>query len=245
MTEAVTLTEAPAAPQGLAARIVGVLFSPGVTYADVAARPRVLGVLAFVTLVSALVWFVFLSTPVGQDALFNQQMDFIEGFGIELPEQAYDQMEQGLRWAPYSTAASQIVMLPVMALVIAGLIMAVFNAVMGGSATFKQVYAIVAHSGVVLALHTLFMAPLNYLRESMSSPSTLRAFTPFLDESSFPGQFLGLVDLFHVWWIVSLSIGIGVLYRRRTAPIAISALSVYGALMLILAAVFTRFSGGQ
>ena len=245
MTQAVTLSDAGTAPQGLAARIVGVLLSPGATYADVAARPRVLGVLAFVVIVTASVWFAFLSTTVGQDALFNQQMDIMESFGVQLPEQAYDQMEQGLRWAPYSTAASQIVFLPVSALIIAGLILAVFNAIMGGNATFKHVYAVVVHSGVVLALHSLFMAPLNYVRASMSSPSTLRAFMPFLDESSFAGRFVGMIDLFYIWWIVNLSIGIAVLYRKRTAPIATSALGVYGVLILLIAAVMTRFSGGQ
>ena len=77
MTQAVTLPETAAAPQGLAARILGVLLSPRETYADVAARPRVLGVLAFVVLVSAGTWFAFLSTQVGQDALFDQQMDVL------------------------------------------------------------------------------------------------------------------------------------------------------------------------
>jgi hypothetical protein len=135
--------------------------------------------------------------------------------------------------------------LPVIALVIAGLIMAVFNAIMGGSATFKQVYATVAHSGVVLTLHSLFMAPLNYARASMTSPSTLLAFAPFLDQSSFAGRFLGWIDLFYVWWIVNLSIGIAVLYRKRTTPIATSALAVYVVLVLLVAAVATRLSGGQ
>lgn len=243
MTQAVTYTETATTDRGLVGRIVGVLFAPRATYADVAARPRVLGVLLFVMFVTAGAWFAFLSTPVGQDALWNQQMDVMESFGFQLPEEAYTQMEANLPWAPYTTAASQIVFFPVVGAIIAGLILAVFNAIMGGSATFKQVYAMVVHSAVVLVVHSLFIAPLNYVRASMSSPTTLAAFTPFLSATSFGGRFFGAIDLFYLWWIVSLSIGIGVLYRKRTTPIAVSALAVYGVLALLFAAVASRFSG--
>ncbi len=45
----------------------------------------------------------------------------------------------------------------------------IFNVVLGGDATFKQAYAIVAHSQVLLALQQLFILPLNYARETMAS----------------------------------------------------------------------------
>jgi hypothetical protein len=31
-----------------------------------------------------------------------------------------------------------------------------------------------------------------------------------------------------VWWIISAAIGLGVLYKRRTGPLAASLLGVYG-----------------
>ena len=43
---AVTVAERVESPKGLLARIVGVILSPGATYAEVAARPPVLGALA-------------------------------------------------------------------------------------------------------------------------------------------------------------------------------------------------------
>ena len=85
---------------------------------------------------------------------------------------------------------------------------------LGGDATFKQVFAIVAHSGVVLAALSLFTTPLAYARESMSSATNLGVFLPFLDESSFLARLLGSIDLIFIWWMVSLAIGLGVLYRR-------------------------------
>jgi len=42
---------------------------------------------------------------------------------------------------------------------------------LGGAGTFKQTFAVVAHSGMVLAVSQLFMTPLNYARETMTSDS--------------------------------------------------------------------------
>ena len=75
--------------------------------------------------------------------------------------------------------------LPLAGLILAGVFFAVFNAALGGDATFKQVFAVVAHSGVVIALQQLFVLPLDYARETMSSPTNLGVFLPFLDENTF------------------------------------------------------------
>ena len=75
-----------AAPQGLIARMFGVLLSPRKTYADVAARPRWLGMLAVVLLIIATCSVVFSSTEVGKQALLDQQVRTMESFGIKLPD---------------------------------------------------------------------------------------------------------------------------------------------------------------
>jgi hypothetical protein len=47
---------------------------------------------------------------------------------------------------------------------------------------------------------------------------------PMLSETSFAAHLLGTIDLFLIWYLFILAIGLGVLYRRRTQPIAISLL---------------------
>ena len=245
MTQTVAPESSATAARGLSlpARIVGVLTSPRATYADVAARPRWLGVLLFVILLGGAATFVFLSTDVGKQALLEQQVRFMEGFGVKLNDVAYQRMEAGLERAPYTGAVGQAVSLSLIALIIGGIAMGVFNAILGGDGTFKQVFAIVAHSGVVISLATLFGLPLAYARDTMSSTTNLAVFVPFLDENSFPARFLGSIDLFQIWWIVSLSIGLGVLYRKRTGPIATTMIGIYVAIALIIAAIKSALSG--
>lgn len=236
-------SQPPAASKGLLTRLIGVLTSPRVTYSDIAGNPRWLGALAVVTLVGAVSIFAFLSTEVGKQAMLDQQVRTLESFGMKLTDAQYDRMEQGLRIAPYTGAAGQIVTLSVVALVISGLALAIFNAVMGGDATFKQVFSIVVHSGFVLTLAQVFGLPLAYARETLSSATTLSVFLPFLDENSFAARLLGSIDLFHIWWITTLAIGFGVLYRRRTGPIATTMFVMYAVIVLTIAAVRTVLSG--
>jgi hypothetical protein len=245
VAQTIATEPAPAGSKGLSlpARIIGVLTSPRATYADVAARPRWLGVLAFVVLVGGAATFVFLSTEVGKQAMFDQQLRFMEGFGIKPPPQAIERMEQGLDRAKYTGAIGQAISVSLMGLIIAGIALGVFNALLGGDGKFKQVFAIVAHSGVVITLAQLFGLPLAYARETMSSTTNLAVLLPFLDESSFPARFLGSIDLFQIWWIVSVSIGLGVLYRKRTGPIATTMLIIYASIALIIAAIKTAASG--
>lgn len=230
-------TAAAPASKSLPARLLGVLFAPRATYAAVAARPQWLGALAFIVIVGAIGTFTFLSTEIGKQAMMDQQVRMMESFGVKLNDAAYDRMEQALDQARYTGAIGQAVTLPIAGLIVAGIMLGVFNAALGGDGTFKQVYAVVAHSGIVLTVSQLFGLPLAYARETMSGATNLAVFAPFLDENSFAARALGSVDLFILWWIVSLSIGLGVLYKKRTGPIATSLIVVYVAIGLIIAAI--------
>jgi hypothetical protein len=203
---------ATARPKGLIARLFGVLLAPRETYADVAARPRWLGALAAVLVTMGIGSAVFFSTEVGRQALIDQQVRTMESFGIKLSDTAYQQMEDRMSRpsTAYLSAAGQVVFLPIVALVIAGIVLAIFNAALGGDATFKQAFAVVAHAGVIIAVQQLFVFPLDYASESLSSPTSLAVFLPFLDENTLPARLLGGIDLFVIWWMVNLAIGLGV-----------------------------------
>jgi NAD(P)-dependent dehydrogenase (short-subunit alcohol dehydrogenase family) len=190
----------------LPARILGVIFAPKAAYADVAGRPRWLGALVVVLLLTGGSTFAFLSTDIGKNAMLDQQRQTMESFGVKLNDQAIQRMEEGAARAPYFGAIGQAVFLPVAALAIAGIALAVFNAVLDGDAKFKQVFAIVVHSGVILALGAVFVLPLDYARETLASPTTLSVFVPFLEENSFVARFLGFGNVFDVdGMVVSLN----------------------------------------
>jgi hypothetical protein len=235
--------ESTAPAKSLPARFVGILFAPRTTYAAVAARPRWLGIFLTVYIITASAATALMSTEIGRNALVDRQIAQMESFGAKPTQEQIDRLESRSVYFVYATPVLQLAGFALGSLVIGGIAFAVFNAMLGGDATFKQVFAIVAHSGVVLAVLSLFTTPLAYARESMASTTNLAIFLPFLDESSFVARFLGSIDLIFIWWMVSLAIGLGVLYRKRTGPIAITMLAVYAAIGLIIAAAKSASTG--
>jgi len=208
--------------------------SPRATYAAVAAKPRAFGVVVVVLAVVVLAQGIFLSTEVGQQAALDQNIRAMEAFGINIPDEAYQRMEEGIKNAPITGGISAIVFWPLAMAITAGLLMVVFSMLMGGDATFKHVFAIVAHSAVIIAIQQAFSMPLSYARGEFAG-ANLGIFVPMLEETSFPAKLLGSIDLFFIWWMVSLAIGIGVLYKRRTGGIATGLLGLYVVIALIVA----------
>ena len=243
MTETTPATApADATPRGLFARIAGVFFSPRATFAEVAARPRWFGVLAFTSIVVAGGFFVLLSTDVGKTAVLDQQAQFLESFGVKLNDEAYERMAASVDQARFRTPVLQVIAIPVVLVAVSGLLLGIFNALLGGDARFKQVFAIMAHSSVITALQNVFSLPLDYARETLSSPTTLHVLMPFVDEGTFLGKLLGMIDLFQIWATITLAIGLGVLYKRRTTPIAIGLFIVYFVIVAAIAAVRSALS---
>ena len=234
MAEAVAAPVAESKGPGLFARLAGVLFSPKTTYAAVVARPRALGAMLVTIVVMAAAQGLFFGTPTGQEVLLDQQVRAMEAFGVNITDEMYTQLENRVAYAPYTTAGSLLVFFPVAYAISSAILLGIFGMLMGGTGTFKQVFAIHAHAGVITALQTLFAMPLSYATGRLAG-ATLDVFVPMLEETSFLARFLGGIDLFWMWWSVSIAIGIGVLFKRRSGGIAIAFVSIYVVVVLIYA----------
>ena len=76
-----------------------------------------------------------------------------------------------------------------------------------------------------------------------TGPTSVAAVLPFFEDNTFGGRLLGAIDVFVVWWIVSLAIGLGVLYKRRTGPIVTTMLGVYVVIGIAIAALRSALAG--
>jgi hypothetical protein len=228
---------------GLLARFIGVVTSPRDTFRSVVAHPKWLGMLALVTVIVACGAALPMTTDAGKEAALRQQVEQMEGMGFTVGDQQYEGMRRGMAWAPYTTGISILVISPIFTVIIAGILFVIFNAVMGGEGSFKQMLAVVTHASVISALSQAFTGPLNYFRGAVTSATSLSALLPMLDPKSFAGRVLSGIDIFLVWYVLVLAIGLGVLYRRRTQPIAMSLYAVYAVIVLAFAAVMSRLGG--
>ena len=230
-------------PKNLFARFIGIITAPTETFRAVVAHPKWLGMLALTTVVVAVFSALPMTTEAGQQAALDQQVQSMKSFGVEVTDQMYAQLEKGAARMPYTTGGAVLVISPIMSVVIAGILFAIFNAALGGEASFKQVYSVLIHAGAVSALSTVFSGVVNYFAGKVGSAANLGSLLPMLPEHSFAANLLGTVDVFLIWYVFVLAIGLGVLYKRRTQPIAISLFALYAVIALGIA-IFKSRAGG-
>jgi hypothetical protein len=240
-----TNVQAGASPasKSLASRFVGVIVAPRATYESIVAHPKWFGMLALTLLIVIIGTTLPMTTEAGREALLDTQVRQMQAFGVDVSDQMYEQMRSRIGFAPYTNAAGILFAVPILAAIFAGILYLVFNVMMGGTATFKQVFTVVVHAGVISSLGQLFTGPLNYLRGSVTSATNLSVLLPMLTEGSFAARLAGMIDFFMLWWVFVLAVGIAVLYRRRTQPIALSLYGVYAAIAVVFAAIMSRLGG--
>ncbi len=226
----------------LAARMYGVVRHPRATFTTIVQTPSWLPVLVVTTAITFVCALALLSTDVGRQALVDQWERTSTAFGQPIDDAGYARMEARAASGQAGLLYAAGTALGYGPLLVLGLSAVIF-AVLRPRRSFSQVLAVVAYAGVVLALRQAIAAPLDYVQESLASPTTLVRLFSMLDEASPLARFLGVIDLFVVWWIVVLAVGISVLYERSTRRLALALAGAYVVLAL-LAALAMAVSGG-
>jgi len=226
----------------LAARMYGVVRRPRATFAAILRAPSWAPVLVATTAITFACAWGFLNTGVGRQALVDQWERTSTAFGRAVDDAGYAQMQatadRGEMRALYA-AGTALAYGPALVFAVAALIFLFVKP----RHSFSQVVAVVAYAGVILALRQIVATPIQYVRESIASPTTLVQFFGALDEASPLARFLGVIDLFVVWWIVVLAIGVSLLYQRSTRRVALAITGAYVVLAL-LAALAMAVAGG-
>jgi hypothetical protein len=242
------MTEVPPAASpapSLLSRIVGIIFSPRATFERLLPHPKVVGVLLLSGLAIGMAQGLPQLTPAGRQAALDAQVRRAEQFtGQPVTDESYARMERMAPVMAYSTMFMTPLFLTFGLLVLSGVYFVAFNVVLGGGATFKQVVAVAAHAAVITAAGAVLGAPVQYFQGTATpmGPFTLGAMLPMLDDGSFVARFLGFVGVFSIWSTIVTAIGFGVLYRRKTANIAIGLFAFAALFAAVAATVMGLFS---
>jgi hypothetical protein len=187
--------------------IVGVLRHPRSTMAAVVAAPSWLAAWACVLLVWLAPAAWLLSTAAGRQALVDERVRQVEAFGGQIDDARYAALQQSPPLFAYFTSGGRLLLAPPVTLAVAaGLVL--LARMDGAGLSGTGALAVSVHASVALAVQQLVAAPLQYLRESLTSPTNLAAFLPMFDEGTVPARLLGAVDLFGLWWVWLLALGL-------------------------------------
>jgi hypothetical protein len=199
--------------------------------------------MAFTFIVSAVSSAILLATDVGQLALVDQWERTAIAFGQPVDDAQYAAMLEASETSGVAYAlASSLLSGPVLAVALAALLYLLYRRDATG-VTYRQVLAVVVYAGVILAVRQVVAAPVNYARETLASPTTATLLFTMLDEASPLARFFGVIDLFVLWWVGVLAVGMSVLTRRPARTLAVTFVGAYIALALILAIVMAVTGG--
>ncbi len=209
--------------------------SPRRTLTDAIAHPQSLGLACLIVVISAACSVGFLLTRVGQLAALDQQVRQLESFGAIVNDETYAELRRLVPYRPVMSAAAILVGWPALWVIVAAFLRMLGNRLGNGQRTFAQVLTIVVHASAVFAVRAVVAAPMNYARESLGGATSLSMVMPSFGESTFPARLLGAVDVFVVWWVVLVAMGLSILYQTRTLPIARWLFGAYAAGAMALA----------
>ncbi|MEO6009728.1 MAG: YIP1 family protein [Vicinamibacteraceae bacterium] len=213
------------------------LTSPKATFESVVSFPRWFDIFAITVALSIAVSTAFFWSEVGQSA-------FIDQMKAGNPAVTDQQAQMAMTVTKYATPIAGPIFAILFVLALAGILLGVF-AITGGAASYKQVLAVVVHAGVVSTVAQVVLMIANYVRGSMVSITSLQGLGQLFAEHGFMAGFLGAIDLWWFWYLLVLAIGLGVLYRRRTAPIFVSFTALYLVIALVVGVYKAATAGGS
>jgi hypothetical protein len=209
--------------------------SPRATLTSAVANPRSLDLGILIVVVSAVCSAGFLMTRVGQLASLDQQVRQLESFGVVITDDTYERLRSVVPYRPLVSAALILTGWPILWLLTARIVHW-FGRVAGhGEATFAQALTVVVHASAIFAVRAIVAAPLNYARESLGGATSLGALLPAFGGSTFTARLFGAVDLFVVWWVVLVALGLSILYQTRTFAVARWLFGAYAGAAAVLA----------
>ena len=224
-------------------RVTGVLLHPRATMAEVVRHPAFVTTWAVVLLVVAVCAGLLLSTPIGQQLLVDERVRVTEAMGGRVDDAAYGRLQNDPPVSIYFTSGGRLLLTPPVTMAVAVGVMALARRD-GSRVTFVTALAIAVHATVVLALQQLIATPLHYAYESLTNPTNLAGLLGVFDEGSWPARLFGAIDVFGLWWLWLLSLGLAAATGRPARQYIWKLLAVYIGVAAIVAAVFVVLGNG-
>lgn len=198
-------------------RVTGVVVRPRSTMAEVVRHPAFISTWVVALLAVVVCGGLLLSTPVGQQALVDERVRVTEALGMRVDDASYARLQANPPLSAYLTSGGRLLLTPpVTILVAAGLL--VLARLDGAVLSFATVLAIAVHATVVLALQQIVTTPLHYAYESLTSPTNVASILRVFDEGTWPARLFGTIDVFGLWWMWLLSVGLAAA-TARAAPL--------------------------
>ena len=224
-------------------RVTGVLVHPRATMAEVVRHPAFITTWVVVLLAVVVCGGLLLSTPVGRQALVDERVRVTEALGRRVDDAEYARLQANPPFSAYLASGGRLLLTPPVTIVVAAGLF-VLARIDGAAMRLVTAIAIAVHATVVLALQQIVVTPLHYVQEALTSPTSVAGLMRVFDEGTWPSRLFGAIDVFGLWWLWLLSIGLAAATGRPARRYAVRLLAVYVGVAAMVAAVFAVLGRG-
>jgi hypothetical protein len=196
---------------------IRVLFSPQTVFQGLDKRPNWLAPLLICVVVAALSSWIILN-PVTIPEQREQMEERFEQQGM-----TEEQLERATQFFDSKimtliAVLSPVLLIPLAILVVSGVLHFVCTLILGGQTSFSRTFAVMAYSSMIILPGAIVKVPLQLVQKTTQVHAGLGLLLSTPDSSaSFAHRFfynlLAQVDVFNVWEVILVAIGISIIYK--------------------------------
>jgi hypothetical protein len=199
-------------PIGGASKILNIFFEPKRVFESLKIKPTWLVPFIIVALLG--IGFFYSTYPY----IMNQQVERIKD-NDKIPEEQkqviIDKMTERTHppvWQLFLAPLGTIVAL----VAVAGILFFVFNVILGGDSSFRRVFSVYCYSSLIAVPAMIVKYPLIMMKKDLNVQTSLALLLSAESKNSFLYSFLSSFDIFTIWQLILVSMGMGILYRYST-----------------------------
>jgi hypothetical protein len=220
-------------------KVFNVFFEPRKVFESLNFKPTWIVPVIIVALLA--VSFFYFTFPY----IMDQQVQRIRD-NENIPEQAKENIIErieGQTQPPIWQLAIAPVGVLVSFIVVAAVLFFIFNVLLGGDSTFRRVFSTYCYSSLVAIPASIVKFPLVMVKGDVNVQTSLALILSPDKQGSFIYSVLSSFDIFTVWQVLLLSIGLGVMYKFTTKKALVAVIVLWIIWILLKSGLSSAFGG--
>ena len=199
---------------GFGSKFINVFLNPRKTFMALDNKPTWLVPLLLLILLT------IISTQLTFPMIMDAQLDRIRSNANIPPEQMTiieNQLAENMSKQRLFATIGQVVVMPIIFLILAGIFYFVGSVILGGDSSYKKVLSVMSWSTVISILGVLIVTPLILLKGNMNVTLSLALLLPSDAMDSTLYNVLKHFDFFTIWYLAVFGYGFALIYRFSLA----------------------------
>jgi hypothetical protein len=228
MEEELKPIETQEVKMGFVARISGIFFEPRKVFNFLNLKPSWF----FAFLLILLIGVVLAEITLPQNLLLQKQI-VSQSPRISSTPGVLDKMTEITTGKRISTIVSEIIKVFIGLMLLTSFVYFLCNIILGGDSSYKRVLSVVTYTSFVPTLGAILKTPLILAKNSADIQTSLALLMPGGDFTKIRYMLLGALEIFSIWQIILIALGVTVLYKFSMTKAIVATLIGWAILVFI------------